>query len=352
MLQAKKHLLGLYRSKLREKRQGMLRLDMNEGIPGLPQDFVNNILSRITNKDISIYPEYASLEKKIGFHNNFKTENVLLSNGSDAAIKYIFDAFVSSGEKIVYTDPTFAMYPVYCSIFRARAQAVPYGPDFAFPTRDFFDAIKKGCRMAIVVNPNNPTGSVISRVELKEIASFCFKSDILLIIDEAYFYFYPETAADMAKRYKNICILRTFSKLCGMAGLRLGFCLADRKIIDSLRKVKPAFDVNSIAVMFAEALLDSPKIIPMLIKQAKEGKEYLVSELVRHNIEFRPCQGNFVLIKCPGKIEKIASKLKDKNVLVGSEFKQYFLKDYIRVTVGAIPEMKRFFRIFKEIRGN
>ena len=351
MLQAKKHLLALCRSKMKRKREGMLRLDMNEGIPGLPQEFINCLLRRITVETISIYPEYDELERKIGRDNGFMADNVLLSNGSDGAIKYIFEAFVSPGEKVIYTDPTFAMYPVYCSIFRARGQAVSYGSDFAFPTRGFLDAIKKGCRMAVIVNPNNPTGSVISRIELKEIASLCCRRDILLIVDEAYFYFYPETAAVMLKKYKNICILRTFSKLCGMAGLRLGFCLADRKIIDSLKKVKPTFDVNRIAVMFAEALLDSPKIIPMLINQAKEGKEYLMAELDKHNIEYRSCQANFILIKCPDEIKKISRKLEEKGVLIGSGFKQDFLKDYIRVTVGAIPEMKRFIQIFINIIG-
>lgn len=351
MLNAKKHLKDIYRSEMKKDRAGMLRLDMNEGIPGLPQRFVNGLLKRITADDISAYPEHADLEKKIGRDNGLKADNVFLSNGSDAVIKYIFEVFVSPGERVVYTDPTFAMYPIYCSLSKAKGQAVPYGPDFVFPAESFIDAVKKGCRMAVIVNPNNPTGSVIGKAELKKIADICSKKGTLLIIDEAYFYYYPETAVKMIKKYKNICVLRTFSKICGMAGLRFGFCLADKKIIDGLKKVRPTFDVNRIAIMFAEAILDSPKIIPILINQAREGKEYLVSELDKYDIEYRSCRTNFILIKCPGKATEISGKLEERGILVGSGFRQDFLKDYIRVTAGAVPEMKRFMSAFVGIAG-
>lgn len=351
MLKAKEHLLSIDRLKIKSKREKMLRLDMNEGVPGLPKKLIDRALKRIDADAVCAYPAHTGLEAKISRSSKLKRENVLLSNGSDGAIKYIFDAFISPGDKVVYTDPTFAMYPVYCSIFQAIGLAVPYLEDFNFPFDNFIEKIKKGCRMAVIVNPNNPTGNVISRRELEKIASICRKKGTLLIIDEAYCNFYSGAAARLIKRYNNVCILRTFSKFFGMAGLRLGFCLSDKYIINSLIKVKPTFDVNIAAVIFAETILDSSDIVPMLTRRLEEGKRYLICGLERYNVEYRVGGANFVLIKCGGRLKPPqAGKMLAKNgILIASGFKQDFLKDYIRVTIGAVPEMRRFLRAFTGI---
>jgi histidinol-phosphate aminotransferase len=141
-------------------------------------------------------------------------------------------------------------------------------------------------------------------------------------------------------------VLRTFSKLCGMASLRLGYAGSSRAIIKNLQKVRPTYDVNALAVSFAGALLKKGDIIENLINEADAGKRYLIDNLRKFGIEYIAGNANFVLIRCPAAADKIALALAEKNILVHGGFKQRFLKDCIRVTIGNRAVMKKFWNSF------
>lgn len=350
MIKIKPHLENLYRTESSLiPRKGYLRLDMNEGVPGLPEGFVREVLSEITPEFLATYPEYRALQEKLASHNNLKPENISLSNGSDAAIKYIFDAYVSAGDKILLTDPTFAMYPVYCKMFNAKPIIVTYKPDLSFPEDDFIDRISHDIRAAIVVNPNNPAGNAVEAGALLSIIKKAADNDVLIVVDEAYFYFYPETMIGQVKKYENLIVLRTFSKLCGMAALRLGYAVACPEIIENIIRVSPTYDVNGLAVLFAETILDNPDIIQNLVKLTNEGKRYLTQKLTEEGIEYKAGCANFILIKCCARVDEITGRLAEKNILVAGGFKQNFLKDYIRVTIGNRAVMEQFWKSFIDI---
>jgi len=345
--QPKPHLQKVYRTPFLEKsRQSFLRLDMNENPDGLPDEFVREVLQCIDANSLSMYPEYTSLIAKIAEHNNVESENICISNGSDGAIKYIFDAYISTGDQVLLTAPTFAMYPVYCEMFDARPVFIPYRDDFSFPLNQFLEGICKDIRLAVLVNPNNPTGVTISRPNFVEIVSKCFDNNVLLIVDEAYFYYYDETFIQDIRAFNNLIVLRTFSKVCALAGARVGYAAANPAIVKNLNKVRPTYDVNGIAVLFAEKILDSIQLIEQEIKNARKGKTFLVNQLQKNGIECVAGEGNFVLIKCPGFIDKIIDGLRQENILVSGGFKQDFLKDYLRVTVGNIQTMREFWNSF------
>lgn len=347
MPKIKRHLKDLYRTSAgRKTRNGMLRLDMNESVSGLPSNFVRSVIDEISPESLAVYPEYFRLQEMIATHNNLKTGNICLANGSDAAIKYLFDAYVSRGDKVLLTDPTFAMYPVYCRMFNASPVPVKYGADLEFPYSAFVDKISGGIKMAVIVNPNNPTGSVLGHDKIIEIIKKASRHDVLVIVDEAYFYFYPRTVIKEVRNFKNLVVLRTFSKLCGLAAARLGYAAADPEIIENLRRVRPTFDVNGLAVLFAEKLFGNPRIIHAAIKAANSGKKYLALRLSEAGIEYRVGHANFILINCGGAVKEIMRKLEKKNILVQGGFKQPSLKDYIRVTVGDVPAMERFWKSF------
>ena len=350
MVEIKPHLKHLYRTKPEKKsRRGYLRLDMNEGVPGLPGDFVKDILSEIDPEFLATYPEYKTLQEKVASHNNLKPENVILSNGSDAAIKYIFDAYISPGDKILLTDPTFAMFPVYCNMFNAKSVIVEYKPNLSFPKEEFMNRISPDIKMAVVVNPNNPTGNSLERSELIAIIKRAANKSILIIVDEAYFYFYTESVIEEVKNFENLIVVRTFSKLFGLAAARLGYAVACPTIIENLSKVKSTYDVNGLAILFAEKILDNPDIIQNLIESANGGKKYLIQKLSEEGIEYKEGCANFVLIKCYDRANEITSRLAEKNILVRGAFKQNFLKDYIRVTIGNKMIMEQFWDSFIKI---
>ncbi|WP_420266095.1 pyridoxal phosphate-dependent aminotransferase [Candidatus Magnetominusculus dajiuhuensis] len=347
MMQIKSHISDLYRAKNAGiSRKGMLRLDMNEAFAALPDDFVASVFSMIDSDYLSMYPECEALQEKVALHNGLKSENICLSNGSDAAIKYIFDAFVSQGDRVLLTEPTFAMYPVYCKMFGASVTIVEYEMDLSFTVEKFLKAITGDIKLAVLVNPNNPTGTLTPANDIVRIIKKARDCGVIAIVDEAYFHFCNETVIDKISEYENLIVLRTFSKLCAMAALRLGYAAAAAGIIEGLTKVKPTFDVNGVAVLFAERFLDTPGLMDSLLKEFKEGKAFLIDKLSRNSIEFVSGNANFVLIKCPGKAPETVRALSEKNILAGGGFKQNTLKDYIRVTVSKKEVMERFFEEF------
>lgn len=356
MPEAKSHLAGLYRTNPHDQsRRGYLCLDMNEGVPGLPEDLVQAVWAETGARYLAAYPEYDALQEKIARHNGVAPENILLANGSDGAIKYLFDAYVRPGDKVLLTDPTFAMYPVYCQMFAARPLTFSCREDLSFSADNFRDQLSGDIRLAVVVNPNNPTGYAFPPDQLLALIREAGQNDVLMVVDEAYFYFYPETVIGEIARYDNLVVLRTFSKLCGMAAARLGYAAASPAIIDNLRKVRPTYDVNGLAVALADKLMDDPEVMKNLIKSAAAGKDFLVGKLREAGIKHWPGEANFVLIKGEGRAPELTGKLRDEKILVGSGFQNPCLQDYLRVTVGHQDAMaifwEKFIRLWHSFHG-
>ena len=349
MLQPKKHLLDLYRGVACSfSRRDFLRLDMNESVEGLPEVFIREVLDNIRPEEIASYPEYEEITAMIAASMGLSQENVLVTNGSDAAISHLFEAYVSAGDKVLFTDPTFAMYPVYSKIGRAREVVVPYNDDLSFP----FDTFKKALerhrpRLAVVVNPNNPTGSMVDQATIRTLAEICHKQDSLLVVDEAYFHYLEETAVDLISEFDNVAILRTFSKLGGLAGLRIGYALSHADVISAMGKVQSTFDVNCLAVAMAKAILARPEILQTQIIAVADGKKWLIERLDDREISYVAGHANFVLIDCGERCAAIAELLERHNILVSVGFKQPFLRKYLRVTLAGPEVMKRFWEAFK-----
>lgn len=349
MIHMKPHLEELFRTTPSDfERKDYLRLDMNENVDGLPYSFVHSVSAKINPDLLSAYPDSRNLIMKIANHNQVNPDNISLSPGSCAAIKYFFDAFISPDDSVIFTDPTFAMYPVYCQMFNTQTTVVPYNSSMSFPLTSFIECIKQndGLRLAIVVNPHNPTGTVISQDSMEFLLEECLKKNAFLIVDEAYFYYYPKTVAGLCNKYKNLVVIRTFSKLCGLAALRIGYVLADNSVIQALNKVKPSFDINGLALLFAGELLDRPDIMEESKKLIESGKNYLYEKLDEAKVEYVRSYANFILIKCRENCAETVQKLKERKILVAGGFRQDFLRDFIRVTVGSNVVMERFWNNF------
>ncbi len=344
----KEHLSCLYRVNYEKSRHGYLRLDMNENVVGLPKDFIDNVLNKVTPEYLSSYPEYTKLKNKLAAANNLLTANIILGNGSDAIIKYIFDAYISNGDNILLTDPAFAMYPIYSKMFNANTVNITYNSDLSFPKDVFLDSINSDIKMAVLVNPNNPIGTGVDEEYVIKLLDKAKANSVFTIIDEAYFYFYPKTFIKYIKKYDNLIVLRTFSKLCGIASARIGFAAASPKIIDNLNKVRPTFDVNGLAVLFAEAIIDNEYIIKDQITIVRDGKEFIINKLKENSINYRDSEANFILIDCENleNANRIKQELEKDKILVSSGFRQKFLEKYIRVTIGSKEQMDKFYGRF------
>lgn len=316
-----------------------IRMDGNESIDGLPGEFVKRVLDKITPEMLATYPNPKRCIEAIANYLNVDREQVLVTNGSDAAIKLFFETYVGETDNVVIASPAFEMYEVYCNMHGANAINVKYNENFEFPLQDYIEKISNGAKLAIITNPNNPTGSVIDRSTIREILDAAKKHNALVMIDEAYHWIYSDTALSLISEYKNLVILRTFSKLLGLAGVRLGFAVANVDMVSDIKKVVPPAGVNTIALLFGEEIMNTPDLIDGLIRSFHEEKSYMKERLKGMGIKFVDTESNYILIPMDrSKAQTVIGNLKDKGILVA-----YKMNRYLRVNVGNKESVDRFF---------
>ena len=333
-----------------QKRAGYLRLDMNENSEGLPKEFIAKVLNEITPEFLAMYPEPDRFMNKYAEYVGMSYNNILLTNGSDMAIRYILETFGEPGKEVVTVTPSFEMYRVNCNVLGLKNIPVPYDTDLKISINKIIKAINDDTRIVVLVNPNNPMGNVYSNEEIKLIIQRASDVGAIVIVDEAYHYFYKGTFVNEVLNYDNVIVLRTFSKLLSLAACRLGIIISNSKLISYIRNTRLTFDVNSIALLFAEKIFDSPLIIEQLIKRESRGKKYLINILEKNNYKYIKSKANFLLIRPKYYASsEIEEKLrKNKKILVHA-YKNELLKDYFRVSIGSEKLMSIFLEAFFDI---
>lgn len=348
MKQIKPVLKKLYRSAQffnKTERVDYIRLDGNESVDGLPEEFVRDVLGSITPSQLAAYPNPRKCTEAVANYLGVNRENVILTNGSDAAIKMIFEVYIDENDKVIIASPAFEMYEVYCKMHGGNAVIVRYDENFEFPFSEYMAEIEKGAKLAIITNPNNPTGTVLKEDEILKIVEAAEKNDVLLMIDEAYYWIYNKTIINYISQYSNLIVLRTFSKILGIAGLRLGMAVANEDVILDMKKVAPPAGVNVIALLFGEKIIGNPSLMEKLLSDFKREKAYLISKLRENLIPYIDTRSNYVLIETDVKDYKVLlSKFKDKGILIS-----FKMGKYLRINVGKECYMDRFIEAYKEI---
>lgn len=325
------------------------RYDMNENPEGLPKAFVDSVLKEITPEFLSVYPEPDRFLNKYASFVGISYDNVLTTNGSDTAIRYLLETFGETKKEVVTVSPSFEMYGVNCNILGLKHVPVSYEKDLTINIENILRAITSDTRVVVLLNPNNPIGNVYTREEAEQVIIKAQQVGAIVIIDEAYHYFYRHTFLDFIERYDNVVILRTFSKLFSLAACRLGVILGNPALISYVKNARLTFDVNSVALLFGERILERPELIEYLIKRQEEGKSYTLNRLKEYGYEYRDCKGNFIFIKPSHDARTIAEKLREEKKVLVHAYGNPLLKDYIRVSVGSIDAMKIFLNAFFEV---
>ena len=321
------------------------RFDMNENPSGLPSDFIDKVLENITPDFLSTYPETKAFIKKYSSYIGVTEDNIAVTNGTDMAIRYLFESFAEPGKKVVTVSPSFEMYRINCSLLGLIHCPVEYNDDLSVDIDRLVEAIDIDTSIVVLLNPNNPVGDAYTGEEFERILKKTKETDSLLIVDEAYHYFYPETFLSYVESEKNLVILRTFSKLFSIASCRLGVIIGAPELIKVVKNGQLSFDVNSFALLFGEKLLENPSLIEKLIADERAGREYLENKLRDNNYSFIPCKGNYILIKTKNEPKEVEKRLYEKKILIHS-YTNKLLKDYIRVSTGNRESMEEFFSYF------
>ncbi len=301
--------------------------------------------------NINRYPEGSCfyLRRALSRKLKIKTEQFIFGNGSDELIILALRAFVDEGDEVIVADPTFLIYCIAAKIQGAKIKKIPT-KYFKYDLKNMKASITRNTKIMFIANPDNPNGTYVTKSELDNFFRG-LPDSVLIFMDEAYFDFvrerdYPNGLDYISK--KNVIVTRSFSKSYGLAGLRIGYGVANIDIIKSLEAVREPFNVNSLAQAAALAALKDKKFLSMTLKCTQKGKKFLYSEFNKIGIRYIPSVTNFVLVEIGKNADKICQKLLKKGVIVRN-MKSWGMDSFIRVTVGTEKENKRFVKELKKI---
>jgi histidinol-phosphate aminotransferase len=329
---------------------GIVRLSANEN----PYGPCPKALQAITDSFglACRYPDEHNnlLIDKLAKLNNVDRKEILLGDGSGEILKLCAETFTGlQNGNLVAADPTFEAILNNASANGAEVVKVPLTTSsFAHDLRKMLAAAKGG--LIYVCNPNNPTASITPKGELRDFIAKT-PSETMILVDEAYFHFADspdyESVISLVKEHPNLIVSRTFSKIYGMAGLRCGYCVAQKETIERMRQQQMWDSVNCMALAAATASLDDPDHVPNGQRLNKEAKQFTTSELEKMGYKSIPSQANFIMFDCKKPVVPLIKAMKERNVHVGRLFPA--LPNHMRLTIGKKSEMETFLTSFREV---
>jgi histidinol-phosphate aminotransferase len=300
------------------------------------------------------YPDSDAIELRQALAEklNVSLDNLLIGNGSTELIRLIALAYLGSDDSVLISRPTYGEYEIACQLVGSKIiyQSALRQPNFQLNIKDTIDLIQQHKPKCIFLcNPNNPTGQYLSRQELEEVISHARES--LVVLDEAYIAFTEDTwsSLDLLK-YDNLVILRSMTKDCSLAGLRLGYAIAASPIIAVLKRVCPPWNVNAIAQKAGFFALKADNYIKECGRKIQEAKRFLIAELLKLDLEVVPSQTNFFLVKATLGFE-FRQGLLQLGFLV-RDCTSFGMVDYVRVAPRSIPECQKLIDAIKEFKLN
>jgi len=288
---------------------------------------------------------------KLAKLNGVNHDQVLLGDGSGEILKLCAETFTgpqNGNGNLVAADPTFEAILNNASVNGAEVVKVPLTSKYAHDLSKMLSSAKAG--LIYVCNPNNPTASITPKDELRDFIAKTPPQTVVLV-DEAYFHYADspdyESVIALIKDHPNLIVSRTFSKVYGMAGLRCGYCVAQKEAIDRLRRRQMWDSVNCMALAAATASLDDPDHVPNGQRLNREAKTFVTSELDKMGYHQIPSQANFIMFDCKRPVVPLIQAMKERKIHVGRLFPA--LPNHMRLTMGKKSEMERFVEAFKQV---
>lgn len=327
-----------------EGRSGKVRLDFNENTSGC-SPAVRRALAKLTVKQLAMYPEYEKPTERLARYFGVKPEELLLTNGGDDALRVFFDTFVEPNTSILICEPTFPMYRYWAEIAGAQVCALRYGANMEFPIDAVLAGLRKNPRVLFIANPNNPTGTLIGEKELRCMLEVAPQT--VVVMDEAYSEFSDFTALPWIRKYPQLFVARTFSKVAGLASLRLGAVIGCAESLALVRRAMPPYPVNLAALVAAVAATGDPARMRAYVAEVKRLRIWVSKELCGLGVKTYPSAGNFLLadfgLTGPALFRKLEAKgilLRDRSKDMGSGF--------VRITMGTAAEMRQLLKVIRK----
>ena len=330
-----------------------LWLDKNENNDVFLKKTYLKIFKKIKYSDISAYPDLTETYKKISSFLKLSSDKIYLTAGSDLAIKSIFESFVSPDDKVVTTNPTYAMYGIYCKLFAAKNIQIDYEYSTKNPVLDIeklISAIKKyKPKLVCIPNPDSPTGQVISKKNIETILRTAKKSKSIVLIDEAYYLFYKKSLISCIDKFNNLIITRSASKAMAIAGLRVGIVISNRSLISKIFMHKPMYEISAIGSFFIKEIIKPKnyKLIKNSVNRLLDGKKLFIRYLKEMHIEYFNSFGNFIHVNFGQPKKNIIKKLQ-RHIYFRAEENHISLKGYSRISLTSEKNFKSIIKIINK----
>jgi len=337
-----------------DKISNIIKLSANESALGVS----SKVKKVLTNKNLilSKYPDSDSkiLRKKISKEFNLDFNKTICGAGSDEIIQMICQLYLKPSDEVIVPQYSFLMYRIYAQIVGARV-IFSKEKNFKVSISEIIKKVTKKTKIVFIANPNNPTGTYLTKLELLELRKK-LKKNILLVLDDAYFEYMKnkdyKSSLDLFKNKENVIVIRTFSKIYGLASLRVGWGHASQKIINAMNIIKPPFNVNLLAQTAAVEALKDKDFINKSVKHNIIEANKIKNILEKLNIFSNEVTGNFLLLnfdRCRFSAKYVFNKLQSKGIILRSTEDGYNIKNKLRLTIGSKKENIKLITAIKVI---
>jgi len=325
-----------------------LKLNQNEVSADIPGEIKAQVLEKIVRVPWNRYPQSQpfSLRDKLSQKLNWPSEGILIANGSNVLIQAILMA-TAINSRVMAVDPTFGLYEIEGKALGNEMVCVRLGENFSFPLEAFLKSMAENPpAIVFLANPNAPTGNLFPREAMVEVIK---NAPCLVVVDEAYFQFADYHLFEELQNYKNLILLRTFSKAFGLGAIRIGYALADPAVAKEISKVLLPYCVSVLNEAVAEALLDHPEIVDLRVTDIKIGRAWLYQTLASlEGAKSYASQTNFVLFQVEDAV-RVFEGLLAEGVLIRNVSNPRSLPNALRVTVGTTQENERFVKALEKV---
>lgn len=300
---------------------------------------------------VHLYPDGSAfhLKERLATRFGLVPGNILLGNGSNEVLEMIGHAFLGPGTEVVVSQHCFAVYPIVTALFGAKLVTVPAWPDFGADIEGMLAAITPATRVLFLANPNNPTGNLVSREDISRLLAGV-PSHVLLVLDEAYVEFLDDPVDCLpllrSEVMPNLMLVRTFSKVYGLAGLRLGYGMAVPRVISGLEKTRQPFNINSVAQAGALAALEDSAHLEKTRQNNRDGLAFFHTAFHGMDLSYVKSYANFVLVRV-GDGAGVFAYLQ-KHGVIARPMGSYGLGEWLRISVGSPAENKRCLELLKQ----
>lgn len=320
-------------------------MDRNEDVTGWETDRLQEFVSLVSAEHLAAYHDPDRVQEKLAAWLEISSDSLCITAGSSEALQMVFDTYVEEGGNVISLEPSYGLYDVFTAKCGADRIGLSFEEDLSFSLRGLLEAISRTrASLVVIANPNQPTGTFIDLHAMRSVASATLATNSILLVDEAYFLFSPESAIVLLNEFPNVVVTQTFSKALGLAGVRFGYVASNPERIKEIAKMRPLTQSNSLALLAAEYVLDNMVWAMKRVDDSIAGRDFLIRKLRSWDLKVYDSHTNFVLLDCASVKDAadLVRECRQTGYAIRGPLEVYPLRTCVRITAGPEHLARRF----------